>query len=326
MRFRYIPIICIILLFLSSCTSTLTNQQLSMKDFRVGTKGITMQFVPDNSPLRFMQNDRLVSNIIVKNEGAGTSSDVYLMFATEKDYVSVASTTFDGKPAASASLTDTWSGGKFKGKSPENPAGDFGMFEVELITKKIILSKLQETLTTATICYDYYTAAEASVCVQPLKSVALPQSCVPKDVVLSSQGAPVAVTKIEVKNTALPNNIVKSVFRIYVENKGSGDVLYSGSSRVICSSNPLGMNSNKIWNYFLYQAYLGSNPIPLKCRGDINNLAGRDFNLGLFKNKKAEIVCETTTPAASSYQTPLKINLYYDYTETISRQLIIEKI
>ncbi len=326
MRIDYIPVICIIFLFISSCTSTVSKTQLSMKDFRVGIKGITMQFVPDNNPLKVMQSDQLVSNILLKNEGAASSSNVYLMFATEKDYVSVTSMTFDGKPMASNSLIEALAGGKFNGKSPNNPAGDFGQFEAALATKKITLSKLQETLMTATICYDYYTAAEASVCVQPVKSVALPQACIPKDVALTSQGAPVAVTKIEVKNTALPNNIVKSVFRIAVENKGSGDVLYSGSSKVICSSNPLGINANKIWNYFLYQAYLGSNPMPLKCRGETNNLAGKDFNVGLFKNKKAEIICETTTPAASAYQTPLTINLYYDYTETISRQLIIEKV
>src|SRR3972149_6188628 len=76
------------------------------------------------------------------------------------------------------------------------------------------------------LCYRYKTVAQPQVCIEkdPL-SFTVKKACTAGDVSLSSQGAPIAVTKVEQLSTA-----TKAQFKLTFRNVGRGIVVYPDKS------------------------------------------------------------------------------------------------
>ncbi|MFA5141495.1 MAG: hypothetical protein WC471_00820 [Candidatus Woesearchaeota archaeon] len=323
MIYKYIAIICI-LMFISSCTST-NPSYIDIKKIRTGTDGISMVFLPQGDIPMMEEESRTVS-VQLKNDGAFDVGHMYFLLGTESDYVTLGKTYFNGgegkQEDKQGQLTTYLPENLFKGKSLKTVVGDYAEYDAELTTKKITLSKYQDTLLSAILCYEYGTVAEDEVCIQPSVSViGLQAACVPKDLTFSSQGAPLVVNKVEVKSTLTTNKQIKTLFKIYFENKGIGDVLNWNTGRLVCSSKPMG--EEKIWNYFIMAAFLGDKEI--ECRVPKTTVLGDSYWLVRLKGGKAEVVCESTSPSGVAYTTPFTVKAFYDYTQTLTKKLTIER-
>ncbi|MBI4441584.1 hypothetical protein HY639_05430 [Candidatus Woesearchaeota archaeon] len=298
---RYI----LILLLLIGCASP---QELTMKDLRIGTEGIALRFLDDQPPAKVMENDRFVMTFELHNRGAASAKSTALAVGIPQEYVDtdVAAATLNGQPTNLRF--------ELEGKSVKNPKGGIALLMIPATTKPITTSKRQDVAITTQLCYDYETVAETGVCVNynPAGYQLRLTSCKPRAVTFSSQGAPVAVTKIDVKPKYLPDGQMGSAFIVTILNKGSGRVVEMGQSDALCSATA---DLTKVWDRVMVTAVLGGREI--RCKKNVIRL----------ENNKGEAVCEgTTDPSASPYVAPLQIYLDYGYTQTLSKQFAVERI
>ncbi len=325
-KFNHIIIVWILLLIIGGCASNRPDT-LTMKDLRIGTKGVEILFLPDNRDLKVFQEEQFPLNLLITNQGVAQTKSVYVLVGFEQDYVKANNRILNGKPLdpANNEVTSQLTKQSLDGRSPENLVGDSVEYEVEFESKKITLSKLQDTLVSGILCYNYGTQFEESVCIQPKNlAVNLQPACESKDVNVGSrgQGAPVGVTKLEVMSSLASGANIKTFFRIYIENLGDGNVLNDGAGSYICSAATSDIKPAKVWGYLKLAARLGVQD--LKCRAiAVENTPYYLINL---KDNKAEVVCESTVPAGSAYESPLLVEMVYDYTKTVTQKLIIEKI
>ena len=144
---------------------------------------------------------------------------------------------------------------------------------------------------------------------------------------LSSQGAPVAVTKIE--SEMLPDkdnpSIIKPRFIITVKNLGNGEVIQKEKVEAACSSQPIGY---KEWNNINIKAYISNMDDENKLDCDITEEGTQDGVI-ILKQKEDSIRCAYEpgfNEEKGAFASPLYIILDYGYTDTISREVKIKKV
>jgi hypothetical protein len=197
---------------------------------------------------------------------------------------------------------------------------------IDAETKKISAqSETHPSTIFATACYPYKTIFGSSVCIDPdiygmgkgqkacdIKEMAFPQG----------QGAPVAVTKIETR--MLPENdetIVKPHFFIFIENKGNGEVVNLSKVEKACTNEPL-----EYTDFNSMQINVTLSGKLLDCSVDTG---GAKIETIRLRDKKDLVRCtleEGIDLGRDAYTAPLRIELQYGYTFTISKDIIIEKI
>ena len=143
---------------------------------------------------------------------------------------------------------------------------------------------------------------------------------------MDSQGAPVAVTKVE--SEMLPSkdqlSVIKPRFIITVKNLGKGEAIKQQRAEDACSSKPIDYTE---WNNLNAKVYLSTidDSNQLDCDTDEDK---KDGTLNL-KQKEDSIRC-TYEPgfeeSKGTFSTPLYIILDYGYTNTISREITIKKL
>ncbi len=299
-------------------------------DVRVGVQGLTMEFVQNAPPERVFEGSEDNPSIFpivvdLKNKGAFDIEDDketidkfeggVLVFGFEKAYVGVATDDDEAKQEFD-----------IKGKSIYNLGGDEEFREVNAETKEIgAQSETQPSTIFATACYPYQTILGTSVCVDTdvYETGKGRKACTVKDMVFSEgQGAPVTITKIETR--MLPDvdtNTVKPHFVIYIENKGNGEVVNLDKVDTACSSEALNYTDFNAIN--LIVSLSDKN---LNC--NVGGVASESIEIRL-RGKEDMVRCtlnEGVDIGRDAYMTPLKIELNYGYTFTISKGIIIEKV
>ena len=221
------------------------------------------------------------------------------------------------------------------GKTPLNTNGDLEVVSYNLQAGNVDpQSEAHSSTVIATLCYPYQTILAATACIDTDVSNTRPgkKVCKMQDLTFSSgQGAPVAVTKVEVN--MLPqvgsDNQVTSVrpqFLIYIENKDKGNVIKYGYEREYCTNSQITHeNLNKIY----VTASLGGNA--LYCPANIKGI-GEESKDGYVKlvDKKAVARCFLKEQGSikrieDNYLTPLKITLAYGYTQSLLANYFIQK-
>ena len=311
-------------------------------DIRKGTDGLDMEFLKNAPPERvfegrFLTNappERVVEgsqddegkvitsdfpiSLRLKNEGASNIEEGILIFASEKAYVNVS---LESKERQEFII---------KGKSIYSPVGDEEFVTLTAGAKRISAqSETHPSTIFATACYPYNTILGTSVCIDTdiIGEVRGKKVCDIKDLTFSEgQGAPVAVTKIETR--MLPDvdvNKVKPHFIIFIENKGNGEVVNSSKLGEACSSSGL--------NYTDFNTLTISASLP---QGDLKCSENVDPGPAAVRLREKEDIVRCTLESdidesgidigRDAYTAPLKIELNYGYTFTISKDIIIEKV
>ncbi len=311
-------------------------------DVRKGTEGLVMGFTKNAPPERVFERSKDESSGIfpvgveLKNKGASDIENGILVFGFEKDYVDVADASGQledsgCKELNGESINYEKCGFDIKGKSIFNLEGDEEFIRINAQTKKIgAQSETQPSTILATACYQYNTSFGSSVCVDTdVYGIRKgKKACNIVDLQFSEgQGAPVTITKVETRMLPSEEDKIKPHFLIHVENKGNGEVINPEKDKEdpniyiyekACTSKPLKYTD---FNTLKVNAWLSG--VKLECNAD--------DDLVRLKDKEDIIRCTLEEQGGipsnrDAYTAPLKVELEYGYTFTISKDIIIEKI
>lgn len=322
----------IFLLLIAGCSSSSTKKTDDI-NVRIGFKGLDMEFLKGTPPAKMFEGDAFHALIKVKNNGAYSikNDQAILSLGVEKDYTKKTELLTGGRITSFGGLSNAASFG-LEGKSSINPIGNEEVISYNIVAGRVDPQSETHTSTIiSTLCYPYETVLTSNVCVdtdvndlRPAKKV-----CNMQDLVFGNgQGAPVAVTKIEVNMLPVISSgkdsatSIKPQFLIYIENKGLGTVIKAEAVKDFCTKSD---TEHKNLNVVYVDAYLSNKK--LKCQLDVETSATERGHIKL-KDKKDIIWCDLVEgiPAAQDpYLSPLKIELSYGYSQSISANYVIQK-
>ena len=349
-------LVMVLLILLASAACSVKNpfskkdsaKKTKTEELRTGTDGLKIRFLPNNPPAAVFVGENLQNRIDIAvelvNKGAYPQPEEHQTMIG-KLYLSgydknIIDFTSGQLPFFDLSKTTALFGKTLINSEGGSEVATFGP-QVKLESLKV---DKYEPIFLATLCYQYQTVAGPSVCIDPDPYPTIKQKkvCEVKDITLTSQGAPIAVTKIEEK--ALSE---KTQFMITVKNVGGGDVLRMGSDasqagatqssaqqsgNAIDKCDPSG--SSKLTKEDIDKVYVEGITIGdkfLQCWPFAESNAKSDKGHIRLQNGEGSIICElpkenNAYPGGSTaYTTPLKIELRYTYKTTAETKTLLKK-
>lgn len=306
--------IIVLIVFSAGCTSKGSNSNTENRNYRTGNQGLYLEFVQNMPPYRVYALEEFELMIKMTNKGASDINGGYL-------YISGYDTTYlDSLYSQNAELSyHTFNA---VGKSEYNPYGE--IYETASFTDDLG-PNIPEGVDNfdmsfkATACYEYTTIAAAKICVDPNPAnINIERKvCQVKDIGLGTQGAPVAVTKVEEQI-----NRRDILFWIYFKNVGSGDVFVREdhpTDITMCHSN-LGFDDlNKV---IVESVEVSGHEIAGTCRPE-----GSVQRLGSNGLGQVMCVCENCVNEnlEDTYETILNIKLRYGYRDSLIKKIEVRR-
>ena len=272
------------LLLLSSCGPSEEGVGL----YRTGKEGMSLKFLPNTPPSVTYDGDNIDILIELSNKGAYDvmGGKLYLM-GFDRNIIGIYETFYMFED--------------IDGKNEFNMAGDKLIFEDATNTRIRLQEGVEKhnTQIKAVACYEYQTIASFPICIDPNPKLTSHDACSPSDISGSSQGAPVAVTKVEIESGEGRLRLI-----ITAKNIGTGQVMDYNSC-------PFGYKYNEINNIRNYDVEISG--LSLQCEPD-----SRELKFG--ENQEAKIYCkaEGLDINQAAYTTPVTITLDYDYSSSTS--------
>ena len=317
-----------LLILISGCSGK-KDVKKSLEEIRTGVEGIYVSFLPNNPPATIHAADTDTAFDVVlelKNRGAYPQPD-----EPKEQQVKVYLSGFDSSilkldvTQEDVNRLTT----SLEGKSNVNIIGgtDIVTFKGKVTVDNLKVEKYEPTLL-ATVCYQYFTTAGPSVCIDPDPYSTLSQKkvCEVNSISLSSQGAPIAVVGID--EEAFQE---KTQFKISIKNVGSGDVIKREAISNKC--NPFGnekVSRDDVDKVYLEKVTIGGTDLECSPFAE-GNVKGSQGTIRLI-NGEAYVVCELRKEeyeaykvSKTSFTTPLNIRLVYGYRTTAQRSLQIKK-
>lgn len=317
-----------LVLAVSSCSRN-QEVQRSLEEIRTGTDGILISFLPNIPPGAIhAESNNLNFDVVVevKNKGAYPEINSPNLKVDGKLYLSghdkkIITFSPENKDLKDNDLS-------LEGKSPVNVNGGSGLvtFKGTVNIANLNVDKYEPTLL-ATACYKYFTTAGPAVCIDPdpYSTTSLKKVCEVQDISLSSQGAPVAITRIDEEAFG-----EKTQFKITIKNVGKGEIIKSDS---IEKCNPFGatkITREDLDKVKLDEVKIGDNLLncwPFVDGDSIKAAAG----IVRLVNGEGSVICELGNTqysggqSGSAYNTPIKVSLSYAYRTTAEKKLQIKK-
>ena len=302
--------IAVSLLLIAGCMGgTKKKGPITDVDIRKGTQGLTMSFTKNAPPERVFEDTAFPMALEVNNKGAENVVDWELVFGFETAYV--------GGGDGSLNL-------EIDGKSIFNPKGDEDLITINAKAKTIgAQSETQSSTILATACYPYKTILGTSVCIDTdiYGTKRGEKACSVTDLTFGEgQGAPVAVTKVETRMLPQADDTVKPLFLIHIKNRGNGEVVKLSKVENVCTGEQLDYTD---FNTILISASLSGKFLDCRTKEE-----GSQEQTEIRLREKEDLVRCTgdVVELEYAYVSPLKVELRYGYTFTISKDIIIEKI
>lgn len=306
-------------LVIVGCKGRYTEGPIVTRDIYEGTQGLVVEFLP--MPREIFEESPFRIDVELRNEGAFDIEAGYLTLGLESDFIGLGEWALR-RPITSI-VSDEQAEFDLEGKSMLNPEGSQGITAISLVSKKIeALRERHTSVILLTGCYAYKTKLSEGVCIDTdvLGTTAVEKACEVEDKNFRSQGAPVAITKIEA--SMFPQeDVIKPQYLIYIENKGGGEVIKTDVVRNACSGESISYDD---FNVIAVKAYLFDKQ--LTCTP---SLEGSKAGLAKLREKKDEIRCvleEGISKEIGTHTETLNIELDYGYTETISTAIDIKKV
>lgn len=297
----------LLLVFVSGCLPGGGGGGIDINYERVysGTEGIVVGFLKNAPQDRLYEGTEFKIGLDIANLGAHTT-DVFLHLGYEKEYM----------VPDSEKIVFTVNG--LEGKDAYNLEGNH---VYEFIDAKTLAPKREdpgaealvephEALISVTYCYDYMTTAMADVCIDTdIYGERLKKVCNVKAVSLSSQGAPVAVKKIEVEMLPVAENNIRPQFIVTMRNAGDGTVIGQGKPENAC----MGKVEEIGWDTIIVEATLSNEKLDCK-KGKVK-----------LDEQEGEIRCTGNSISydQGTYTTPLVIKLNYGYYSIVTQDVEI---
>jgi len=311
------------LIVLSSCTFFQQKEKVTTEaEIRRGVEGLSIQFSTGTPPSTVFESDPtkeeegiFQTSITLHNKGAYDINSGILALSYEEAYLkTVGSWNVYGEPTSQMEDVVYF---KLGGRSLNNPAGESIVLSKNFKTKKLEEKSESHTTTIyATACYDYETKVAVPICIDPNPyDTTTRKACTVSDITLNDQGAPVAVTKVETRMLPKGQNRVTPEVKIYIQNKGNGEVVNKERLSEACTQRV--SIPREIWNVVSV--------------ADLNIAEGEGFRCSplpfKLKEKQDYVLCiyNGEIDADSAFTTLLNIRLEYGYTQTIAASTTIEK-
>ncbi len=301
-------VILILMIFLSSCTGQVgggerpADTASRLKSANSGTLGVEINLLNNFPPPLIYDTNELVALVEVKNQG---NHPVRL----QDCFVQV--TGFDPmiiKNGFNMYHPCAENVGILEGKNEYNLQGGNNQIEFRSTDNSLPLGVFEyNPILNFVVCYNYHTMANPVVCVDPLfyQVTSQQKTCIPKDVSMGGgQAAPVGVSYVGVQMTG-----GGAVFEIGVNNYGSGRVLSPQSDLRNCGQTSLTYADQDVVYYTV--SWSGGQ---LDCKP-------RDFIR--LNNNQGVIVCSATLPNSGAFETPLLVDLDYNYIKSFTKQVKI---
>lgn len=271
-----------------------------------GSEGLRISFLENLPPPRLFDNEEFNALLQIENKGTANVDGTY-----NKIYLSG----FD--PAVLNGISNFGMQiPALRGKDIITQQEDIG--SVSFVGRIALLKDLGMMQTSlkllATACYAYETLAGPEVCIDPTPfSPALRQKvCKAQSVSAGTQGAPVAVTSVDV--LASPGS---TKFKVYVKNVGGGRVFRSGLSALskCAPSAP--------WaDYFKDSDYVEVQDVLISGFSIKNNCMGLYDNHVRLKDGQGVFFCEfNNIRSSSAYPAQLVVKLRYGYETTLLKNV-----
>jgi hypothetical protein len=324
---------CLILsaaLLLSSCGDGSTTGKTKLVNYYTGSNGITIDVLNKDSFDEIYENTSFGISLLLENEGAcdvTAEKQGYLMVSYDPFYVSASIP--EGQQRFSQSKNGSSilvSGIRLMGKSRYYPSGEDAFVSLPNFMIKPVLGQRSKPDTNMfiTFCYPYNTFLATPICVDMnvFRENVRRQVCTQADVSFSDQGAPVAVSSIEVDNQPINDEYVRPVFIIHITNVGMGSVLSPANDpadleRVCTASDP----RREDYNTVAVDAFL-SEKLKLDCKPATVRLYNEE---GVTRCSVRDEDLQKIVVQHQNYEAQLTVNLSYVYQESASENIEIKR-
>lgn len=292
-----------VIIAVSGCQGIPGRSKEPQTGYRVGGQGLDIRFVPNYPRSRQYDDESFVVLLEIRNRGStevGYGGDSIYLSGFDVGIITGMSNY--GKPIP-----------QLEGTSPYNTEGDFDTMEFRGEIYPLNMKNIDEYPATilATACYGYRTVGSENICIDPnpYSTTTERKACVPIHVGYGSQGAPIAITTVEVEPTP---RITR--FKIHISNVGGGIVFQPGGDQLAkCNPyHPRGLEFNEVDYVALSNVEVAGKVITPSCKPVSNE--------GFVKliNGQATVFCELAgLGSGPAYSTPMIIELDYGYATTV---------
>jgi len=323
------------LLVLASCQFGGKSGGIKQVPIHVGQEGLVLHFLPNLPPSRFYapeegEDIQFEVGVDLENKGAYDIVGGYLALGLEREYLQFSRWNLEGKPQFSQiDVAGQRVLFNLLGKSQLDPLGERAVATAAVTPLPIDRLTEQHTTTVMmTACYPYSTEASAQVCIDTdvYGMKATEKVCKADTVSLSGgQGAPVAVTKVEERILSSGGEYVRPQFVIYVRNLGSGTTVRTDKVETACSSehlsdedrakffNSISLEELRFSEFSLTGGHFDCVPAEIKLKD------GEGF-------AKCTLKPELLSASRDTYATPLFVRLRYGYFQTITKEILLERL
>ncbi len=310
-------------LVISGCSGQ-KKDALSIPETYVGVLGVDASFAPESVPNLVSSGSSSNVVLLITNKGA-EPADLSSIIVTVRDTKGMFR--FDKPVINGGEIKDLLGEGsesKTTGKLAGKSSNTVGSLD-SITLKPSVIGEAKDAVSTgilATICYAYNTLLTANVCVDASSYTfqKIRKPCDPKLALsFASQGAPVAVKKIETI-TERSGNSVTPKFKIYVGNVGNGLIIDKDSLDLFCTDKPTDSKDkiNRVWIDSVYLGDSTNEDNKLSCSNVGKD--GKQLPIVVSKDPTKNFVLCTYTKGFSedsgTFATPLRIKLSYGYTAT----------
>lgn len=273
-------------LALAGCSSFSGSKPGDIPNFRTGTSGLELRFLPNLPPKELLEKGQFRIVVDVRNAGAYDTGDGEINIVGLNDAwvpLDVYSIRLPSLPGRGVQAPD---GGLFIAEFPgRNIALPPGVTEYR--SKYMAVAR-----------YAYSSAAQSDVCINSdIYEVdrGAGMCKVRSSTSLSGQGAPVVVSRVE--ESIIPSKDTVSVqFTLTIENKGNGELV-----------SPITIDEVKLGTRML----------------DCNT---RTLEIKDIKEKRNKVVCTAVEPLRSPYTSSLSARLFYTYSTKQSGEFVIRRV
>ncbi len=300
-------VLLISLLFISSCAFKPAAGEKpldtisALRQVQSGTQGVDIKFVNNYPPTTLYDTTDLTILAEVWNKGAYDlkRGDCFVhLLGYDKNIIRNIQT-----------FRACNSAGTLEGKKVYNLKGSSN--QIEFSSKNLKLpykvNEYSPNLNLVT-CYKYHTVANPLVCVENslYQTSSQQKSCIVKDVRMSGQGGPVGVSYVDVEMAG-----DKAIFAITIKNYNSaGRIISPATSLSYCPTNLKYTDFDQVY----YNVVL-SGGSKIDCKPN-NNYVRLNNNVG-------KIICSFRIGNTQAYETPLMIDLDYNYMQGLRKPIKI---
>jgi hypothetical protein len=291
-----------------------------------GTEGLVLSFFDGAPPDTLIPKSDFKIAVLLENNGAsditctGNAEDCGYFRAQETKYIPKIT---PNSGLLKNALEDISGKNRILGKESYLSGGKAAM---EMSASVAATDKTTMSTLTVNACYPYKTKLSVPVCVHTAHYTVPEESltCKLKTITLQSQGAPVAVKKIE-QEPLLQGEFVKPRLKIYISNVGKGVVLDNSSESLAKACTSGGETQYVVGKVVVNEAKLSG--IKLDCEGRsivLRGVSSKDFIECKLTDIPQELTDSFRAGADNNFVSTLNLVLTYGYQTAVSKEIKIE--